>query len=56
MSDDNVARFVSKYGNSAKAECSEVPDSVHPHLVRNPNLNKIQTFLPKPTYRLTIWL
>lgn len=26
------------------------------HTLRNPNLYKIQTFLPKPTYRLTIWL
>ena len=34
MSDDNVARFVRKYGNAAKVECSEVPDNVHPHLVR----------------------
>lgn len=34
MSDDNVARFVSKYGKSAKVECSEVPDCVHPHLIR----------------------
>lgn len=34
MSDDNVARFVRKYGDSAKAECSEVPDCVHPHLLR----------------------
>lgn len=34
MSDDNVARFVSKYGDSAKAECAEVPDCVHPHLFR----------------------
>jgi site-specific recombinase XerD len=34
MSDDNVARFISKYGVSAKAECAEVPDNVHPHLIR----------------------
>lgn len=34
MSDDNVARFLNKYGNSAKIECSEVPDCVHPHLIR----------------------
>jgi len=34
MSDDNVARFVSNYGVLAKAECAEVPDNVHPHLIR----------------------
>lgn len=34
MSDDNVARFVSNYGASAKTTCPEVPDRVHPHLVR----------------------
>jgi len=34
MSDDNVARFIGKYGESAKVECSEVPDNVHPHLIR----------------------
>lgn len=34
MSDDNVARFICKYGASAKAECAEVPDKVHPHLIR----------------------
>lgn len=34
MSDDNVARFIKQYGVSAKAECLEVPDSIHPHLVR----------------------
>jgi site-specific recombinase XerD len=34
MSDDNVARFISKYGASAKAECSEIPERVYPHLIR----------------------
>jgi len=34
MSDDNVARFIKKYGDSARAECPEVPDNVHPHLIR----------------------
>jgi len=47
MSDDNVARFVNAYGKSAKAKCPDVPDNVHPHLVRYPNLNKIQTFKHK---------
>ena len=34
MSDDNVGRFVNQYGVLAKAECSEVPDKVTPHLIR----------------------
>jgi len=34
MSDDNVSRFVKKYGDSAKVECAEVPDNVYPHLIR----------------------
>jgi len=34
MSDDNVARFVGAYGKSATLECPEVPDNVHPHMVR----------------------
>lgn len=35
MSDDNVARFMKKYGNMAKESCSEVPDNLHPHMFRN---------------------
>jgi site-specific recombinase XerD len=35
MSDDNVARFMKKYGNAAKEICTEVPDNVHPHLFRH---------------------
>jgi site-specific recombinase XerD len=35
MSDDNVARFMKKYGNAAKEICSEVPDNLHPHLFRH---------------------
>jgi len=34
MSDDNVARFISKYGVSAKMECDEVPNNIYPHLIR----------------------
>ncbi len=34
MSDDNVARFISKYGELAKVECPDVPDNIHPHKVR----------------------
>ena len=35
MSDDNVARFMKKYGNAAKEICAEVPDNLHPHLFRH---------------------
>ncbi len=34
MSDDNVARFMNKYGQSAKMICKEVPLKVHPHMFR----------------------
>jgi site-specific recombinase XerD len=34
MSDDNVARFVRKYGEEAKARCSDVPDKINPHMFR----------------------
>jgi len=34
MSPDNVARFLRQYGESAKAECPEVHNNVHPHLLR----------------------
>lgn len=35
MSDDNVARFMKKYGKTAKESCSEVPDNLHPHMFRH---------------------
>jgi site-specific recombinase XerD len=34
MSDDNVARFMRKYGVNAKLECHEIPDRIHPHMFR----------------------
>ena len=34
MSDDNVARFLNNYGQSAKAACNEIPMKVHPHMIR----------------------
>ena len=34
MSDDNVARFVRKYGTEAKAQCPDVPEKIHPHMFR----------------------
>jgi len=35
MSDDNVARFMKKYGDAAKQQCNEIPDRIHPHLFRH---------------------
>jgi len=35
MSDDNVTRFMKKYGNTAKETCAEVPGNLHPHLFRH---------------------
>jgi len=34
MSDDNVARFMRKYGVAAKVQCPEVPDRITPHMFR----------------------
>jgi site-specific recombinase XerD len=34
MSDDNVARFMKKYGATAKKECPDVPDKITPHMFR----------------------
>lgn len=34
MSDDNVARFMRKYGTEAKARCSDIPENIHPHMFR----------------------
>lgn len=35
MSVANAERFIKKYGVSAKNDCRQVPDSVHPHLFRH---------------------
>ena len=35
MTEDNVRCMVRKYGISAKKDCLEVPDNVHPHLFRH---------------------
>ena len=34
MSDDNVARFMQKYGASAKKQCPGVPEKITPHMFR----------------------
>ena len=35
MSVANAERLIKKYGNQARLECSQVPESVHPHLFRH---------------------
>ena len=34
MSDDNVARFMRKYGEGAKGQCTDVPVKINPHMFR----------------------
>lgn len=34
MSDDNVARFLKKYADRAREFCNEIPERVHPHMIR----------------------
>lgn len=35
MSDDNVARFLKKYTQGAKKQCSTVPEKIKPHMFRH---------------------
>jgi len=35
MSPDTVAAFFAKYGSMAKAVCQEVPEHIHPHMMRH---------------------
>jgi integrase len=35
MSADAVAAFMKKYGDTARMECPEVPERVHPHQLRH---------------------
>ena len=47
MSDDNVARFIGKYGESARKNCAEVPEKVHPHKIRKSRaMNLYQSGMP----------
>lgn len=51
MSPDNVQRFMRTYEEKAKAIKPDIPH-LHPHLWRNPNLNKIQTSAVRRLYFL----
>lgn len=35
MSVANAERFIKKYGNQARLDCPQIPESVHPHLFRH---------------------
>ncbi len=35
MSPDTVAAFFTKYGNMAKAVCPDIPEHIHPHMIRH---------------------
>ena len=47
MSADTVALFMKNYGIAAREMCDEVPEHIHPHMLRNLPQNKIQTFRVK---------
>ena len=44
MSERNVERIVKKYADITRQKYPSLPDPVYPHMLRNPNFNKIQTF------------
>jgi integrase/recombinase XerD len=55
MSDDNVARFVHQHAATAKATCPDVPDRVHPHMLRHSRaMHLYQAGMPLAL--LTEWL
>mgnify|MGYP001002764615 CR=1 FL=1 len=44
MSPGNVERIVKKYADQVREDYPEMPEKVYPHMLRNQNFNKIQTF------------
>ena len=55
MSDDNVARFIRQHAATAKASCPNVPDRVHPHMLRHSRaMHLYQAGMPLAL--LTEWL
>jgi site-specific recombinase XerD len=55
MSDDNVARFIRQHAAAARASCPDVPDRVHPHMLRHSRaMHLYQAGMPLAL--LTEWL
>ena len=55
MSDDNVARLIRQHAATARASCPEVPDRVHPHMLRHSRaMHLYQAGMPLAL--LTEWL
>lgn len=55
MSDDNVARFIGQHAAAAKATCPDIPDRVHPHMLRHSRaMHLYQAGMPLAL--LTEWL
>ncbi|MEE1041899.1 MAG: hypothetical protein U0L10_14520, partial [Lachnospiraceae bacterium] len=44
LSEDAVEAFIKKYAKKACTEDPTFPNHCYPHMWRNPNFNKIQTF------------
>jgi site-specific recombinase XerD len=55
MSDDNVARLIRQHATTARATCPDVPDRVHPHMLRHSRaMHLYQAGMPLAL--LTEWL
>jgi site-specific recombinase XerD len=55
MSDDNVARLIHQHAATARASCPDVPDRVHPHMLRHSRaMHLYQAGMPLAL--LTEWL
>jgi site-specific recombinase XerD len=55
MSDDNVARLIRQHAATARATCPDVPDRVHPHMLRHSRaMHLYQAGMPMSL--LTEWL
>ena len=55
MSDDNVARLIRQHAATARARCPDVPDRVHPHMLRHSRaMHLYQAGMPLAL--LTEWL
>ena len=45
MSERNIERIVKKYSEIVRKSNPNIPQNIHPHMLRNPKLNKIQTLV-----------